>query len=241
MTTDSQEGVLTDPHRILSRPAILLFAKAPEPGQVKTRLCPPLTPVEAAELQRACLRDLWTRLGALASPHVVLCHHPPEAGERFRDLIGGEPDLLAQSEGDLGHRLTAAFAALFGRGLGPVVAIGADSPDLPLEFIAQALDALRAGQCEVALGPAADGGYTLIGLHSLQPAVFEAIPWSTSQVFSATRERCRQADLRVLTVPEWYDVDDAASLARLREQVLASPADLPHLHRWFRQCREEVK
>jgi uncharacterized protein len=224
-----------------SIPAILLFAKAPLPGQVKTRLCPPLTPEAAAELQRACLLDLLARLGCLTGVHRVLCHHPPGSAEQFHDLIGRDTDLLAQSEGDLGHRLAAAFVALFGRGLGPVVAVGADSPDLPLEFITQALAALCAGQCDVALGPAADGGYTLIGLRCPQPAVLEAIPWSTSQVFSITRERCRQAGLRMLTLPEWYDVDDAASLARLRLRVLDSPVDLPHLHQWFSQCGEEVK
>ena len=85
-----------------------------------------------------------------------------------------ETDLLAQSEGDLGLRLTAAFESVFSRGLGPVLALGADSPDLPLEIIARALDALRAGQCDVALGPAADGGYTLIGLRRAEPAIFEA-------------------------------------------------------------------
>jgi uncharacterized protein len=224
-----------------SASAILLFAKAPEPGQVKTRLCPPLSPAEAAELQRACLQDLWARLGRLPGVRRVLCHHPRGSADQFRDLIGRDTDLLAQSEGDLGHRLAAAFEALFGRGLDPIVAVGADSPDLPLEFITQALEGLCARQCDVALGPAADGGYTLIGLHSPQPAVFEAIPWSTSQVFSITRERCRQGGLRVLTLPEWYDVDDAASLARLHHRVLDSPADLPHLHRWFSQCGDEVK
>ncbi len=63
---------------------------------------------------------------------------------------------------------------------------------------------------------------------------FEAIPWSTSGVFSITLERCRQDGLQVLTLPEWYDVDDAASLARLRASVLAHPDDLPHLRQWLR-------
>jgi uncharacterized protein len=198
-----------------SIPAVVVFAKAPEPGQVKTRLCPTLTPEAAAELQR------------------VLCHHPSGSATRFRDLLGGDADLLAQTEGELGQRLVAAFEALFDRGLGPVMAVGADSPDLPLDIISQALDALVAGRCDVTLGPAADGGYTLIGLSRPHPELFERIPWSTPDVFSVTRERCRQADLRLLTLPEWYDVDDAAALTRLRESVLAAHDELPRLYRLF--------
>jgi len=157
-----------------SIPAVVVFAKTPEPGAVKTRLCPPLSPEDAAELQRACLQDLWARLDRLPRVRRILCYHPPGSADRFRDLLGRETDLLAQSEGDLGLRLTAAFESVFSRGLGPVLAVGADSPDLPLEIIARALDALRAGQCDVALGPAADGGYTLIGLRRAEPAIFEA-------------------------------------------------------------------
>src|SRR5207244_7088214 len=134
----------------MRRPAVVVFAKTPAPGAVKTRLCPPLSPEEAAQLQRACLQDLWARLGRLPCVRRTLCYHPPGSADRFRDLLGRETDLLEQSEGDLGHRLTAAFEALFGLGLGPVLALGADSPDLPLEIIAQALYALRAEQCDVA-------------------------------------------------------------------------------------------
>jgi uncharacterized protein len=214
--------------------AIVVFAKAPEPGQVKTRLCPPLTPAAAAELQRACLSDLWARLGCLTGVHRVLCHDPPGAAELFRDLLGSATDLLAQPEGELGQRLIAAFDQLFARGLRPLVAVGADSPDLPLEFLSLALKSLQDGPCEVALGPAVDGGYTLIGLSQPHPELFRRIPWSTSDVFAVTQERCREAGLRVLTVPEWDDVDDSASLSRLRERVLAQPHELPRLQQWFR-------
>jgi rSAM/selenodomain-associated transferase 1 len=200
---------------------------------VKTRLCPPLTSEAAAELQRACLGDLWARLGCLTGVHRVLCHHPPGSAERFCEILGRDTDLMAQPEGELGQRLIAGFDQLFAHGLGPIVAVGADSPDLPLEILSHALNSLQDGQCEVALGPAADGGYTLIGLSQPHPGIFHAIPWSTSEVFSSTLERCRQAKMSVLTLPVWYDVDDAPSLARLRESALAAPADLPRLYQWF--------
>jgi rSAM/selenodomain-associated transferase 1 len=200
---------------------------------VKTRLCPPLTPEAAAALQRACLADLWDRLNHLNGIHRVLCHDPPNVAGRFRELLGEETCLLAQSEGDLGERLVAAFDALFREGHGPIAAVGADSPDLPLATVSRAIEALETGDCDVAIGPADDGGYTLIALRQPEPQLFRNVPWSTADVFSSTLARCREAALRVLTLDPWYDVDDAATLARLRNSVRNSPAELPRLRRWF--------
>src|SRR5437899_1971265 len=148
-----------------STAAIVVFAKAPEPGRVKTRLCPPLTPEGAADLHQACLCDLWERLARLSPVRRVICHDPPESGPLFRRLLGSETEMLPQSEGDLGEKLIAAFQTLFARGLGPVVAVGADSPDLPLTLVSSALRVLAAGPHDVVVGPAVDGGYTLIGLN----------------------------------------------------------------------------
>src|SRR5438270_12065838 len=89
--------------------AIIVFAKAPVPGRVKTRLCPPLTPEAAAALHQACVCDLWERLACLPWARRVLCHDPPESGEQFRQLLGGETELLAQVEGALGIKLSAAL------------------------------------------------------------------------------------------------------------------------------------
>jgi rSAM/selenodomain-associated transferase 1 len=216
----------------------VVFAKAPEPGRVKTRLCPPLTPESAAALQEACLLDLWDRIHELSVSR-ILCHDPTDSAGRFQNLLGEEADLLAQSPGDLGLRLVAAFDALFARGFSPVAAVGADSPDLPLVPLTDALEALEAGRCEVALGPAEDGGYTLVALRGPYPEPFEAIPWSTDAVFVTTVGRCRAAGLRVLTLAPWYDVDDATSLARLRASVCARPNELPRLYRLFEAIKDD--
>src|SRR5437764_6463169 len=93
---------LTPSSPLSSAPAIVVFAKAPEPGRVKTRLCPPLTREAAAELHQACLCDLWERLARLSRVRRVLCHDPAESGQQFRRLLGGETELLAQAKGDLG-------------------------------------------------------------------------------------------------------------------------------------------
>jgi rSAM/selenodomain-associated transferase 1 len=211
----------------------VVFAKAPEPGRVKTRLCPPLSPEAAANLQGACLLDFWDRLDQL-SVHRVVCYDPPHSLGLFRDFLGAEADLLEQPAGGLGDRLFGAFEVLLGR-FGPVVAVGADSPDLPLNLIQEAILRLSKGTEDVALGPAEDGGYTLIGLCALHRELFEGIPWSTGSVFSITVERCVAAGLRVLTLSPWYDVDDAPSLERLRESVRRRPDELPRLYRLFEE------
>ena len=216
-------------------PSIVVFAKSPEAGRVKTRLCPPLSPAAAAVFQRACLADLWARLACLPGVHRVLCHDPPTAADLFHELLGAEIDLTAQPQGDLGQRLAGTFETLFARGLGPILAIGADSPDLPLSLITQAMEILIAGECDVVVVPALDGGYTLIGLGQPHREPFEAIPWSTAEVAAATLSRCRQAGLNVRTLSPWYDVDDAPSLARLRARVLACPDELPCLYRLLGQ------
>jgi rSAM/selenodomain-associated transferase 1 len=218
-------------------PVAVVFAKAPTPGRVMTRLCPPLTPRVAAELQQACLVDLWRRLERGVDAQRVLCFDPPGAADLFRELLGGEVELLPQAAGSLGDRLTAAFEALFAAGFCPVIAIGADSPDLPTEHPRQAIRRLAAGECEVVLGPAEDGGYTLIGLSRPHPGPFEAIPWSTPEVLATTLERCRQAGLLFSTLPEWYDIDDAASLLRLRAAALARPEELPRVFQFFQARR----
>src|SRR4051794_40208663 len=94
-------------------PSIVVFAKAPEPGRVKTRLCPPLSPAAAADFQRACLADLWARLANVPGVRRVLCHDPPTAADLFHELLGTEIDLLAQPQGDLGRRLAGTFESLF--------------------------------------------------------------------------------------------------------------------------------
>jgi rSAM/selenodomain-associated transferase 1 len=212
---------------------VAVFAKWPEPGRVKTRLCPPLTHETAAELQRACLGDLWDRLGLLTGVHLVLCYDPPGSADQFKTLLGEDIFLMEQPAGDLGQRLIGAFATLCLAGLGPVAVVGADSPDLPLATIHHALAVLKNGRCDVALAPAEDGGYTLVSLTSPHPELFHDIPWSTPSVFVETLAACRTAGLRVHTLEPWYDVDDAASLERLRGSVRQTPGELPRLHRWF--------
>jgi uncharacterized protein len=196
---------------------ILVFAKMPRPGHVKTRLVPPLTIEEAALVYAASLKDVIAGAMKTGMPLRILYDAEPGADRFFREEF---PDLERepQSVGSLGRRLTDAFAKAFAAGASVVVAIGTDSPTLPSTRLREALAAtLETG---AAVGPAADGGYYLIGLRQdIWPAamnLFVEIPWSTDQVFATTMERAAEIGIAPLVLPGWYDIDriDDLELAR---------------------------
>ena len=194
---------------------VAVVAKAPRPGQVKTRLCPPLSLENAAELGDAFLRDTVERVRRLEGVQVVIAYTPPEDRELFEALCPGVV-LVPQADGDLGRRLAATFATLCGRGVRAVVAVGTDTPTLPLAFVREAFARLDEG-ADVVLGPADDGGYYLIGLRRLHQSLFEDIPWSTARVFADTADRVERAGLNLATLPGWRDVDTFADLAHLAQ------------------------
>ncbi len=201
------------------RPAVVaVMAKAPRAGVVKTRLCPPLSADEAAGLYRCFLLDTIDRIRALEGTTVAIAYAPPE-DRAFFEEAGPELILVPQRGSDLGTRLANVFDQLFGRGFGAVLAMGADTPTLPGEFLRRGLDALADPRLDVALGPTEDGGYYLIGLRAPRPDLFEGIPWSTSRVFDETMRRARAATLNVAVLPRWYDVDTADDLRRLRASL----------------------
>jgi len=189
-----------------------LFAKQPIPGQVKTRLSPPLSPEQAAQLYQIALEESVVRLRKLPQS-LAICYD----GQRswFSKTFPGLP-LLPQIEGDLGARMQAASAALFATSGGPVALIGSDSPDLPLSLAQQALQALE--NCDVATIPCRDGGYALIALKQPQPGLFDAMPWSSEQLLDATRAQAKTLGLDYFETEPWEDLDDMPSLRRLLER-----------------------
>jgi glycosyltransferase A (GT-A) superfamily protein (DUF2064 family) len=168
-----------------------------------------LSLLEGAALYRVALRETVDRYAA-GPARLVLCG----AGRRawFARAFPGRP-LFPQGRGDLGVRLARVTAALFAAGGEPVAVIGSDSPDLPLPLVAAAFAALATA--EVAVIPSRDGGYALLALRRPAPALFTGIPWSTAQVLTATRARASALGLSFVTVGEWDDLDDVASLHRL--------------------------
>ena len=196
------------------RPTLVLMLKAPAAGAVKTRLASSVGAERATDIYRALAER---QLRALpANWPVVVCFDPPAAEAAMRawlaPLRAAGMTFTAQAVGDLGERLIAATAEAFRAGAESVILIGGDCPYLGQVQFDQAAKVLSAGR--VALGPARDGGYYLIGLRRPEPALFTGIAWSSPQVLEQTRARCAVAGLRVRELAELEDVDDEASWRR---------------------------
>jgi rSAM/selenodomain-associated transferase 1 len=205
---------------IAPRCALALMAKVPFAGEVKTRLIPPLNPEEAAILSSCFLRDMTTNLADLNAngTEVVLLYTPADAETLLRDLLPGFR-LFAQQGETLGERLINAAAQLLSSGFESVCLINSDSPTLPGEILTTAAATLTQKGDRVVLGPSQDGGYYLIGLKRPHRYLFERIAWSTADVLAHTIKRAAEINLPVELLPMWYDVDDAATLRLLCEEL----------------------
>lgn len=223
--------------------AFAVMAKAPLPGKVKTRLSPPLTPQQAAELNACFLRDT---VGSLAQARdsvpaeAVISYTPAGAEEAFLGTLPEAILLLPQRGDGFGERLLHTATDLFACGFAAVCLIDSDSPTVPTrEFVQAAKELLRPGERAV-LGPSCDGGYYLLGLQSARERLFDRIDWSTNAVNAQTLERAKEIDLSMALLAEWYDVDDAASLARLFGELSESGSNLtggyaaPHTREYLR-------
>lgn len=198
-----------------------MFAKAPIPGQVKTRLCPPLTPDEAATLHGSFVLDTLERTKTavhklkLPLDRCLAC--APSSSLVFFKIMEERQNvrLIDQVGADLGERMTRAFDAMFAEGYRRVLIVGTDVPSLPLDHYKQALTLIETH--DVVLGPALDGGYYLIGLAHAAPELFDGIPWSTDKVLSLTREKAAGLGLKTALLPPWRDVDTVDDLQVLIE------------------------
>lgn len=211
---------------------LAIMAKAPRVGAVKTRLCPPLRPPEAAELARCFLLDAVERVGGVAGVRPILAYAPVEARAELEGLAPGFA-LIAQRGEDLGARQGGVVAEAFGLGHEAVLLIGTDAPTLPRECLDEAVDLVTAPGVDLVLGPTEDGGYYLIGLRAPCPALFEGMPWSSSAVLARTLDRARRLGLRVACLPRWYDVDTGADLDRLGAELAVNPGAYPRHTREF--------
>jgi hypothetical protein len=220
-------------------PLVAVVAKAPRAGDVKTRLCPPLTPGDAADLHAAFLADTADLVTGLAGVRGAFVFTPAEDEPYFARLAPAFVRVLQQGP-DLGARLQHAFAALFATGARVVVAVGADTPTLPAALITDAVSRLADDRADVVLGPTDDGGYYLVGLRRPAPALFDGIAWSTPAVLGETLQRAETAGLRVALLPPWFDVDTPVDLERL-EATLADPDIRARWTRARLRAREEAR
>jgi rSAM/selenodomain-associated transferase 1 len=209
--------------------ALGVMIKAPRAGASKTRLVPPLTHDEAAALSVCFLRDTAANIAAACeaagradgadAASGVAVYTPAGAAGAFEGLLPEGFSLLAQRGEGFGERLFNAADDLLRLGYDSLCLIDSDSPTLPTHALAAAADELSRPGDRVILGPADDGGYYLIGLKHAHRSLFERIDWSTERVLQQTVERACEINLDVALLPVWYDVDDAATLARLCEEL----------------------
>ena len=191
--------------------ALIIFAKAPVAGHVKTRLCPPLTPDEAASLHGSLVLDLLDRCQSLKGIDRILAgaptrEHPFFGAMKTRFKI----PVWDQVGDDLGARMAHAFQSALGSPYQSVLIVGTDIPGITVSLITTAFKSLQ--DHDIVLGPTVDGGYYLIGLRAPVPELFEHIPWSTDKVLSLTREKTQALDLSVKILPRLRDLDTVEDL-----------------------------
>lgn len=191
--------------------ALIVFAKAPVPGQVKTRLCPPLTPDEAASLHGSLVLDLLERCQTLNGCDRILAgaptsEHPFFGAMKTRFKI----PIWEQVGEDLGARMAHAFQSALGTPYRSALIIGTDIPGITVPLMTTACKSLH--DHDLVLGPTVDGGYYLIGLRSPVPELFAGIPWSTDIVCSLTQEKAQALKLSVKILPMLRDLDTMEDL-----------------------------
>jgi len=192
-----------------SEAVLLVFAKQPVAGQVKTRLTPALTSHQAAAFYAFSQQQT---IETLCSVHhdLVICY---SGAKDYFEHRYPQCALIAQGEGTLGERLTRAFKLSFLHGWKKVAAVGTDSPDLPLEQVEHGLDELD--RSDVALIAAEDGGYVFAASRRYIPQMFENITWSSEKVLEQTVERLVASHCSYCLLGPWEDIDDLPSLNRL--------------------------
>jgi rSAM/selenodomain-associated transferase 1 len=203
--------------------AFAVMVKAPRSGEVKTRLVPPLCAQEASLLSECFLRDIVANLLSAAASVPVDCYaaYSPQGSEAlFREFLPPQIGLLPPRSTGLANSLPDAVEDLIAAGYRGVCLLNADSPTLPTSVLIDAIASLRAPGERVVLGPSTDGGYYLIGLKHPHRHLFHDIAWSTERVYRQTCERAASIGLESVTLPAWYDVDDAASLRWLCRELL---------------------
>lgn len=198
----------------MSSTQVLIYARYPRPGSVKTRMIGALTPVEAAELHRASLATMIELVARLDGLTITLVVTPDESMATARCWAGiGFHDCRPQGDGDLGARLTRTTKQAFDEGAQRIILLGADSPTLPIDLLRQTDDHLA--HADAVLGPSDDGGYYLLGLRRFIPALFERIAWGGPEVAAQTRQRAIDAGVALRELPPWYDLDRYEDLPRV--------------------------
>ena len=220
------------------RPLAVFFVKKPEPGQVKTRLCPPLDPVAAAELYQRLLLDLFRRFGRRRHGfHLGVAHWPSGGEELFERITPAGTLLFLQRGENLASRIIHFFEEAFAQGYGPVVILGSDVPLLSVERVDEAFEALSS-RGDLVLGPDGGGGYYLLGLRAPASYLFQGVEMSTRGMLEETLRTAEARGLRTVLLPVEEDLDYPEDLLRLVELAARRPRlreEIPELFAFLRE------
>lgn len=203
------------------RPLLVVFAKRPEPGKVKTRLCPPFTPEQAADFYRCLLQDVLEAMASVAPPlglELRLALHPPEAVDEPDVPIPASFGRVAQRGVDLSSRIAHSIDRASAEGYSPILIRGSDSPALDGGTLAAALRALE--EADLVLCPDLDGGYNLVGVRGPAPGLFDH-EMSTGHVLRDTLARAGGLGLRSSLLPAGFDIDTVDDLRTFRHSPQA--------------------
>lgn len=205
---------------------LIVFAKTPRLGKVKTRLSPPLTEQQALELHCALLEVTLERLAGMTRARLDYWLYLSDSLENTGELAIPSPWEIRLQQGDgLGMRLENAFRRAFEEGIHRLVVVGSDSPTVPLHCIDEAFDQLT--RFDAVLGPSLDGGYYLVGSSRLIPELFQDIPWGDPTVLRRSAEALNRARRSFTYLIDWYDVDTDEDLLRLRDELAYYARECP--------------
>ena len=221
--------------------ALVILTKAPQPGQSKTRMVPPLSYTEAADLARALLIDQLDNLARFDGARLFIAFTPEEAAGFFEGFIAQGFTCFAQRGQSLGERMRRAFEHLFASAFKNIILIGSDLPALPLRFFHQAYARLEASAADVVLGPSADGGYYLVGMNRMIATIFDDIGWSGDEVLAQTIHKLEDRGLKHELLPEWYDIDTAKDLKRLQSQQNCGDVSMKNTFALLNELRQRGK
>lgn len=203
-------------------PCILVFIKVPYPGQVKTRLGKFIGDAEAVQLYQYFVEDILTTVDALDIDSLIF-FAPMDGLSVLQSWLGTHRIYIPQQGENLGDRMAHAFRTSFDLGYQQVSIVGSDSPDLPHDYLLEALAALQSDR--VVIGPSTDGGYYTLGFtpKTFCPEVFQDMPWSTSQVYPLTLETLKHNTRTVHILPTWSDIDTLEDLWAFHNRHLLEP------------------
>jgi uncharacterized protein len=211
---------------------LVIMAKAPRPGTVKTRLVPRLSPQAVIDFYRCLLDDTLALARSLIDVEIaIMC--PQSDVNELTQLAGSQTNVVAQKGEGLAAGLTSVFAHFAQGHQRRIIAFNSDSPHLPRSVLVGAFETLAAH--DVVVGPTHDGGYYLVGAKASHPTLFAHDGMGTSSALERLLARTRTLELSVGFADPFYDVDLADDLARLAEELRLAPARAPRTARWLKE------